>query len=342
MGGTPRAAGKKAQREGSAETGRYVPLGGLPDAQSATPDRETSLEVVEHGAIVLGESEEIVPIHEEEGMPNEEEPMEGGSTSTKSGLENPNMVHILLQQMQSMQQMFNCAMEDREKDRKFLLERDKEQQMTISRLMEERSRTPSERGDALSASHTQIMLRDRATMEASKGEFKTQMLADCELPEEWPKYEWPKGWPGGQKIVRALLALKDLQKSFTIQKALKEIKRQDKVLFPNEWRIVKPFLEGTEGKDNPHTQDVWELCLLGVPDMIPAIPTWLFICRNVKPGLVGGINEWNAVIAGGECPMWHRRDSRWERKRRFISKRSYLQRRQPNRLGRSQTRGSES
>jgi len=155
MGGTPRAAGKKAQREGSAETGRYVPLGGLPDAQSATPDRETSLEVVEHGAIVLGESEESVPIHEEEGMPNEEKPMEGGSTSTKSGLENPNMVHILLQQMQSMQQMFNCAMEDREKDRKFLLERDKEQQMTISRLMEERSRTPSERGDALSANNVE-------------------------------------------------------------------------------------------------------------------------------------------------------------------------------------------
>jgi hypothetical protein len=303
MGGTPRKAGAKVQRQGGAEEGgRYIPLGGLLNAQSATPDREMSPLVVEQLQSEDDEPGEVSMNEEGEKRMMEEVTLPPINMVPSTGAENSTMVQILVQQMQNMQQLFNCAMEDREKDRRFLLERDKEQQLTINRLMEERSRTPSERGDALSASHTQIMLRDRATMEASKGEFKTQMLADCELPDEWPKYEWPKGWPGGQKIVRALLAMMDLQKNFTIQKALKEIKRQDKVLFANDWRIVKPFLEGKEGKDNPHTQDVWELCLLGVPDMIPAIPTWLFICRNVKPGLVGGINEWNTIIGGGEWP----------------------------------------
>ena len=215
MGGTPRKAGEKVPRQGGTEEGgRYIPLGGLVDAQSATPDREASPEVIEQLQSGSDGLEEVYQNGKGENLVMEEVAPSSNNLVSNAGEASPTVVQILMQQMQNMQQMFNCAMADREKDRRFLLERDKEQQLTINRLMEERSRTPSEKGDALSVSHTQIMLRDRATVEASKGELKTPMLTDCELPDEWPKYEWPKGWPGGQKIVRALLAMKDIQKNF--------------------------------------------------------------------------------------------------------------------------------
>jgi hypothetical protein len=69
-----------------------------------------------------------------------------------------------------------------------------------------------------------------------------------------------------------------------------------------DWRILVPIIEG---KESPHHQDAWEICLLGVADLPVQIPLWMQVCRSVDPNLVeGGSNNagWIALLEGGEWP----------------------------------------
>ena len=148
------------------------------------------------------------------------------------------------------------------------------------------------------------LIENKAPLEASRAPLKAKNLEGCVLPEDWPRYVWPKAWSGADNIIAALIALKELQDSSTLPEAIKELKdrcrRNKRTLDPNEWRILTPIMEG---KSSPHEHDAWEICLSGDPTMGTKIAHWLFVCREVNPSLIRETRQWVAVIGGGLWPM---------------------------------------
>jgi hypothetical protein len=148
------------------------------------------------------------------------------------------------------------------------------------------------------------LIKEKALMETSRGEWRSHLLEGVTLPAEWPVYEWLKHWSGRMTVVRALLALQELQKNKTIKEAVREMKlacnKLGRNISPAEHRLLVPVLEG---KETQYEHDVWELCLLGVADLPYYIPTWMYICRTVKPVLVENTAQWNAIVAGGVWPF---------------------------------------
>jgi hypothetical protein len=126
----------------------------------------------------------------------------------------------------------------------------------------------SETSGKSSSGDLHLLVKEKALMETSVGEWKSNLLEGVELPCDWPKYEWPKLWVGRMTMVRALMALKELQKNKTINEAIKELKTSANKLSRNitaaDHRLLVPVLNGTP---TPFEHDVWELCLLGVPDL---------------------------------------------------------------------------
>ena len=155
---------------------------------------------------------------------------------------------------------------------------------------------------AASSRELHLLVKERQQMETSKGEWKSDLLEGVELPEEWPMYEWPKWWSGRGTIQRALLALHELQKDNTLLEALKEMKSQTqrlgRYLSASDFRIIQPILEGKPSLEH----DAWEITLMGIPDLPVQIPSWLHVCRSVKPAYVSDRAQWLRVIHGGEWP----------------------------------------
>ena len=147
------------------------------------------------------------------------------------------------------------------------------------------------------------LIKERALMETSRGQWMSHLLEGNTLPEDWPLYEWMKHWSGRMTVVRALLALKELQKNKTLLEAVREMKTSTNKLGRNltqaDHRLLAPVLKEQKTE---YEHDVWEMCLLGVADLPYFIPSWLYICRTVKPVLVEGTSQWNAIIAGGVWP----------------------------------------
>lgn len=148
------------------------------------------------------------------------------------------------------------------------------------------------------------LIKEKAIMETSRGEWRSHLLEGVTLPSEWPVYEWLKHWQGRMTIVRALLALQELQKNKTLKEAVRELKlscnKLGRNISPAEHRLLAPVLKGAKTE---YEHDVWELCLLGVADLPYYIPTWMYICRTVKPVLVENTAQWNAIVAGGVWPF---------------------------------------
>lgn len=147
------------------------------------------------------------------------------------------------------------------------------------------------------------LVKEKALMETSRGEWRSNLLEGCILPPSWPMYEWMKHWSGRMTIVRALLALQELQKNKTLKEAVRELKlscnKLGRSISPSDHRLLTPIMQGLK---SDYEQDVWELCLLGVADLPYYIPSWMYICRTVKPVLVENTAQWNAIVAGGVWP----------------------------------------
>ena len=158
-------------------------------------------------------------------------------------------------------------------------------------------------GEAPGMSEIGYLIENKAPMEASRAPLKAKNLEGCELPESWPRYVWPKAWSGADNMVAALIALKELQASSTLQGAIKEFRercrRNKRSLEPNEWRLLQPIIAG---KESPHEHDAWEICLSGDLSMGTKIAHWLYVCREVNPTLVRETRQWVAIIGGGQWP----------------------------------------
>jgi len=162
------------------------------------------------------------------------------------------------------------------------------QQTIINELRDEKEKSLSnQKGSTEQNGELHYLIQHGAPMESSKGQLRSKLLSGYDLPEAWPVYEWPKEWAGAQQVVGALLALKDLQSNYTLKEAIRNLKsnckRLNRSLFPNEWRIIQPFIDGI---DSPHEHDVWEICLTGDGTCEPHIASWLYACRTVKPALI--------------------------------------------------------
>lgn len=147
------------------------------------------------------------------------------------------------------------------------------------------------------------LIKEKAIMETSQGEWRSNLLEGVTLPTTWPKYEWMKHWSGRMTIVRALMALQELQKNKTLKEAVRELKvscnKLNRNISASDHRLLAPVLLGNK---TDYEHDVWELCLLGVADLPYFIPSWMYICRTVKPVLVENTAQWNAIVAGGVWP----------------------------------------
>ena len=200
------------------------------------------------------------------------------------------------------------------------------QQTIINELRDEKEKSLSnQKGSTEQNGELHYLIQHGAPMESSKGQLRSKLLSGYDLPEAWPAYEWPKEWAGAQQVVGALLALKDLQSNYTLKEAIRNLKsnckRLNRSLFPNEWRIIQPFIDGI---DSPHEHDVWEICLTGDGTCEPHIASWLYACRTVKPALIRNTADWGKMVSGGLWPhittggqnvgklLWEDRKSQWK------------------------------
>lgn len=182
---------------------------------------------------------------------------------------------------------------------------------------------------------TSVFKRDRAEMEASKGDFLAEGLEGAGLPDHWPTYQWPKSWGGKVKLRNALIALKDLQEHHMaivtakmeefgqidelendedarkklMRKALKSaltelqayLRANHKGLRPYEWEIIKPIVYDHKG-DYALEHTVWEICLKANKEHSPWMNEHLQVCRTVPPSSVVSSKEWVDATNGGEWP----------------------------------------
>lgn len=175
-----------------------------------------------------------------------------------------------------------------------------QQNERLMKLLEEKE---VGRPNQMDETTSRYLRQDKASMESSKGDLKSGLLNGYDFPDEWPVYQWPKAWEGRKTMVRALLAMKGLQKKYTLQEAVVHLGTQceklGRSLFPSDWRILKPI---KEGDSSPSEQDAWELCLIGVADLEPSISIWMQVAREVNPSLVENVASWQKLISGGEWP----------------------------------------
>jgi len=190
----------------------------------------------------------------------------------------------------------NSAREQWDKE---MLDKMFQQNERLMKLLEEKEVRPNQMDETTS----RYLRQDKASMESSKGDLKSGLLNGYDFPDEWPIYQWPKAWEGRKTMVRALLAMKGLQKKYTLQEAVVHLGTQceklGRSLFPSDWRILKPI---KEGNSSPSEQDAWELCLIGVADLEPSISIWMQVAREVNPSLVENVASWQKLISGGEWP----------------------------------------
>ena len=110
-----------------------------------------------------------------------------------------------------MQQMLDMMKESNRREERMRKELDEQRSLIV-----EMSKSRSNYGDEESVSSgdlTNILVRERAVLECSRGQYKAGALKSVELPSSWPLYSWPKSWhvTKRQQMARALISMKDLQ-----------------------------------------------------------------------------------------------------------------------------------
>ena len=175
---------------------------------------------------------------------------------------------------------------------------------------------------------TNILVRERAVLECSRGQYKAGALEGVELPPSWPLYAWPKSWHVAkrQQMARALIALKDLQEQHVdlvkrksdegisqeelmkkaLSSALGELKSHLRTLGRGlrygEWEIIQPIVTEASTLDYPHHHRGWEICIKGLKEYPVFITDHLLACRSVSPMIMSSASEWDEVVSGGEWP----------------------------------------
>jgi len=110
-----------------------------------------------------------------------------------------------------MQQMLDMMKESNRREERMRKELDEQRSLIVAM-----SKSRSNYGDEESVSSgdlTNILVRERAVLECSRGQYKAGALESVELPSSWPLYSWPKSWhvTKRQQMARALISMKDLQ-----------------------------------------------------------------------------------------------------------------------------------
>ena len=160
------------------------------------------------------------------------------------------------------------------------------------------------------------LVKDRATIETSRGVWKSPLLATATFPEEWPLYSWPKGWRGKHEVVGALMNLLELQKNQRersgrsntdpLKEAVEELKNRltnfNRTLEPQQYQLLLPILNGVKEEHYPLAHEAWVLCLLGIRQIPEYTQHHLLICRSIPPVYMEHERHWNEIIEGREWP----------------------------------------
>jgi hypothetical protein len=250
----------------------------------------------------------------------------------KSSRDSDSAIFQLMEMMQRERK--EDRKESREKEERLLkLINEQKEQLDILRAREGGLETASisslgtgTNSSELSELH-QMMRKEKAMIESSRGVYRSDLLEGHDLPEEWPVYSWPKGWRMRNIFARALISMGELQAqhlraveksiskedilltkkeklSRALDLALNELKTQlrvtERFLRREEYAILEPLVNGAseDKREYPLAHIAWEVCMLGNKELPIATPALLHTCRTLAPLIVGGIREWEQVVVG--------------------------------------------